>query len=102
MFQLYGHCTPNGLITRVPPVWYCCQSGRDGMTWAVWGQSAHEGFSSYRESSARVSTKGLDSGPLVVHNGEHQTNSMVVIRHSSQGRNFGPLIRGTRPPALLH
>ncbi|GMN61518.1 hypothetical protein TIFTF001_030617 [Ficus carica] len=45
-----------------------------------------EGFSSCRGSSARVNTKGLDSGPLMVHDGEHRTNSIVVVQHSSRGR----------------
>ncbi|GMN75416.1 hypothetical protein TIFTF001_056609 [Ficus carica] len=67
---------------------YCRQSGQDDMTWAVRGQSAQEGFSSCRGSSALVNTKGLNSGPLVVHNGEQRTNSMVVVQHSSRGRNF--------------
>ncbi|GMN18842.1 hypothetical protein TIFTF001_049865 [Ficus carica] len=58
-----------------------------------------EGFSSCWGSSARVNTKGPDSGPLMVHDGEHRTNSMVVVQHSSRG-SFA-LIRNTRLPALL-
>lgn len=45
-----------------------------------------EGFSTCRGSYERVNTTGLDSGPLVVHDREHRTNSTVVVQHSSQGR----------------
>ncbi|GMN58961.1 hypothetical protein TIFTF001_028060 [Ficus carica] len=58
-----------------------------------------EGFNSCRGSSARVNTKGLNSGPLVVHDGEHQTNLMVVVQLYSRGSSA--LVRDTRLLALL-
>ncbi|GMN47575.1 hypothetical protein TIFTF001_016752 [Ficus carica] len=78
MHQLYGHRTPNGLIPRVPPAMGA--SDRIGtVTGGVRCQA----------TDAMCCARGLNSGLLMVHNGEYRTNSIVVVQHSSWGRNFG-------------
>ena len=75
------------------------------MKWVVWGQSHRKGSVVIGEVLPRSIQKHLNNGPLVVHNGEHQTNLMVSFRIVPGGKTSAgqsSLVRSTWLPVLLH